>query len=769
MKNRRRSRRAALRSLLAVPAVVLTLHPATSDAEGPDHPGYTGSSSCRGCHAREYAGWTTSHHAHAMQHATADTVLGDFKDVRFTSDGITTVFFRRDGQFMVTAEGPDGAPHDYEVRFTFGVNPLQQYLVDFGNGRFQVLPIAWDSRSKDQGGQRWFDLYAGQHIGHGDPLHWTGPQQNWNFMCAECHSTNVKRNYDAQTAGYGTTYAEISVSCESCHGPGQAHLRWAERPDKADAPKDPAKGLSVTFDERRNVHWTLDGHTGNSTRSRPRSTTVEIDTCATCHARRSQIASEVAPGSPIGDHHHVSLLDDRLYFPDGQIREEVYEYGSFLQSRMFHAGVTCSDCHEPHSLKLRADGNATCLQCHAPATFDVESHTHHAAGSSGASCADCHMPARTYMGVHARRDHSIRIPRPDLSITLGVPNACTTCHGDKPAQWAADRVKEWTGGARGFQDYAELFNDGTAQAAGVRGRLVDFVDGLNNPAIARASALARLDRVTSPSARRTVQRALHDPDPLVRRAAAGVYEGATAADRLDLLALTGDPVRDVRVEAGRLLAAVPADALAPDDRNRRNAAVDDYIASEGVNADRPEAFYDVGIVRSAERRAAAAEQAFKRALTLDPSFAPAAIALANVYRTTERDKDGEAVLRAAIARRPDFALTRQALGLWLVRNGRRAEALVELKQAVALAPDDAHSIYLCGIAVASLEGRPQAIEVLTSGLQHAPNSRELLFGLATMLRDERDLPDARMYAEKLVALEPDNPTYARLLDQLKAR
>ncbi|HET6223280.1 MAG TPA: cytochrome c3 family protein, partial [Dongiaceae bacterium] len=326
---------------------------------------YVGGETCGQCHAGEATAWRTSHHALAMQHASAETMLGDFNDATVTHGGVTSRFFRQGGKFMVHTDGPDGALHDYAIDFTFGVAPLQQYLVAFPDGRLQALPLAWDTRPKAEGGQRWFHLYPNETIAAGDPLHWTGLQQNWNYMCAECHSTNLRRNYDAQAKRYATTWSEINVSCEACHGPGSQHIAWAKREagwEKIDAQ---SKGLAVILDERHGVTWTLDPQTGNSTRSRPRDTMHEIEACVLCHSRRAQIWDAVTPGAPIGDSHRVALLDNGLYFPDGQIHDEVYEYGSFRQSRMFQAGVTCSDCHEPHSLALRAPGNGVCLQCHA--------------------------------------------------------------------------------------------------------------------------------------------------------------------------------------------------------------------------------------------------------------------------------------------------------------------------------------------------------------------------------------------------------------------
>ncbi len=560
-------------------------------------------------------------------------------------------------------------------------------------------------------------------------------------------------------------FSEINVACESCHGPGSRHLAWAKQEPGFEAIA--GNGLTNLLKERRDVTWIPDAKTGNSQRSLPRSTTVEIETCAFCHSRRGPIWSKARPGAPIGDHHHVVLLDESLYFPDGQIREEVYEYGSFLQSRMFHEGVTCSDCHEPHSLKLRAEGNGVCLQCHAAEKFDGASHTHHIAGSAGARCASCHMPERSYMVVDPRRDHSLRIPRPDLSVSLGVPNACTNCHSDKPPQWAVDQLAQWFGPSHeGFQNFAELFHDGADRAPGVRKKLVAYLSEIENSAIARASSISRLDRIDSSATLNAVRKALTDTDPLVRRAAASAYSSAPPAARLDLAAVLDDPVRDVRLEAARLLAPVPAESFSPEARAKRDTAIEEYIASLRSNADRPEAHHNLGVLLLSLRRTAEAEAALKQALNLDPAFTPASVTLADLYRASGRDAEGEEILRATIARQPNIAAGHHALGLWLVRNRRSREALEELKQAALLGPENARFGYVYAVAIAEHD-RAGALDILQGVLARHPYDRDTLYALATMERDAGKIDAARHYAETLATLEPNDLSLVNLLRQLQ--
>ncbi len=399
---------------------------------------FVGSETCTGCHRVEAELWRTSQHKLAMQHATDKSVLGDFADASFDYYGVRSRFFRQDGKFLIETDGPDGKLGIFEVKYTFGLDPLQQYLVAFPDGRLQALSLAWDTRQKEAGGQRWFHLYPNEAIRHDDVLHWTKLNQNWNFMCAECHSTGVKKNYDAAADRFATSFAEISVGCEACHGQGSRHVGWA-RDRQSWWPfgksNDPTLGLLVRFDERDGVVWPPDPATGHPHRSiAPATLRKEVETCGLCHARRGQLSEAWVPGRWLSDTHTVSPLARGLYQADGQMLDEVYNYGSFKQSRMFAAGVTCSDCHEPHGAKLWVAGDSLCLQCHAADKYSAITHSRHDGVNPALSCASCHMPVRTYMVVDQRHDHSFRVPRPDQSAKLGTPNACNDCHADKPAE-----------------------------------------------------------------------------------------------------------------------------------------------------------------------------------------------------------------------------------------------------------------------------------------------------------------------------------------------
>src|SRR5215467_5850927 len=588
---------------------------------------YVGSQVCATCHAQAYEAWRSSDHALAMQEANAHTVLGDFHDAQFTAAGITSTFFTRDGKFYVNTDGPDGALHDYEITHTFGVTPLQQYLVELPGGRLQALSIAWDTRPQEAGGRRWFHLYPGETLRAPDPLHWTGREQTWNYQCAECHSTDLRKHYDAKQNRYATTWAEIMVACEACHGPGAAHVAWAQarRPDAPHA-QPGTTGLLVRLG-RGTGSWVMqDTQRGIATWNGPPRSTAEAEACARCHARRRPIVDPYPSGRPFLDTHMPALLDAALYHADGQILGEVYEYGSFVQSRMFHAGVTCADCHEPHSLGLRAPGNAVCAQCHLPARFDTPEHHHHRADSEAARCVACHMPTRTYMLVDPRRDHSFRVPRPDLSVTLGTPNACTGCHQDQPPAWAADQIVQWYGPTSPARrpHFAPALDAGRRGLLTAEKALATLATDQNEPGIARATALALLPEYLSPASLPAVEAALGDADPLVRATALAALEALPPAARVRLATpRLRDAVRVVRLAAAHALAGTPQQAWSTEQQADFDRALSELMASEAVNADRPETHLNLANLYARLGRAADAEAALRTALVLDPHFVPA--------------------------------------------------------------------------------------------------------------------------------------------------
>lgn len=725
---------------------------------------FIGSGSCRACHAAEYQDWTGSHHQLAMQAATGETVLGDFSDETFTYFGSVTRFSTRaDGYYVETQDGTNKAGL-FKIAYTFGIEPLQQYLVEVPGGRLQALPFAWDVRPREKGGQRWFHLYPEEPVRPGDALHWTGRELNWNYMCAECHSTGVRLGYDSRADRFETTFVEVSVGCEACHGPGSVH---AEQAEAGSFSSD--SGFAVDLDDRSGGAWVMNTETGIARRSESRdSPRRQPDACGRCHARRSTIAPEYEHGMPLTDTHLPALLDEPLYFADGQIRDEVYVYGSFLQSRMYRAGVTCSDCHDPHSAELRTGRNpdAVCAQCHLPAKFAVTGHHHH--DEREVRCVDCHMPARTYMLVDDRHDHRFGIPRPDLAASAGTPNACNGCHADRTADWATAALGQWYGQA--IFDRPQF---ATALAAGRAGyanaALAEVAESRSHPAIARATALSLLRHPMSREELRLLAAGLGDPDPLLRIAAHRVLARLPPALRLEFGARgLSDPRRAVRHEAARAFAEVAA-LLPQASRDEFAAAAAEYRSALERIAFRPGAQAELGDFARRGQDPEAAITHYRRALDIEPRSATARINLADLYREQGKDIEAERVLREGLQHDPDNAVLLHAQGLVLARTGRMEESIGALRRAARNEPSNPRFAYVLGVALNSSGDSEEALDVLRRARDRFPDDFDIAWALATIHRDRGERQQALAIARDLQERYPRRQDAAALLDALGPR
>jgi len=734
------------------------------------HTGFVGTQACANCHEKEAELWRGSDHAHAMLEATDQSVLAPFAGETFEKDGVTTKFFRRDGKFFVNTDGPDGKQADFEVSYTFGISPLQQYLIEMPGGRYQAFGIAWDSRPAEQGGQRWFHLYPDQKLTAGDPIHWTGIDQNWNYQCAWCHSTDLKKNYDPAKDSFSTVWAEINVGCEACHGPGAAHVAWANTPETERSAVEEGAGLAINFNERKGISWSPDPR-GTAVRSQPRKTSTEINECAGCHARRGQFSDDAHSVLGLFDAFRPSLLAPGLYFPDGQQLGEVYKYGSFLQSKMHAAGVTCSDCHDPHSGKLVLEGNSVCGQCHEPAVFDTPKHHHHEMQTAGAECASCHMPTTNYMVIDARHDHSLRIPRPDLTISAGIPNACNRCHQDKDASWSMGNLREWYGEPiKGAQDFAELFVAADHGAPGSREALIAYVRQDGHAPIATASALQRLSGNADTNAMLAAVGKLSSPEPLVRSAAIQIVGQAPSQNRLKLLApLLEDDMRLVRMDAARALAGEPEAQMDDATRSKFEKALAEYVDSELFNAERPESNSNLANLELERGNAAQARHYYETALARDPSFEPAIVGLSEVLRRTVDEASAEKLLREKATAYSDSPGIAHALGLSFARKGDMAQALEWLQKAARLGPDDPRYAYVYAIALHDTGKPGLAITALKTSLLRHPYDMATLNALVSYQVEAGDLQSALENAGTLAALAPGNAAMRNLIQTLQQR
>jgi Flp pilus assembly protein TadD len=773
---------AARRRLLLVAALVLVgaaggvvlwlPPPGQGTTTGPARLAYVGARSCEGCHPDETRRWRGSHHRLAMQETKGAAVLGDFDGAQLTYEGVTSRFVRKGGKPFVRTDGSDGRLAEYPVAWTFGFFPLQQYLVEMPGGRLQALSLAWDGRPREEGGQRWFHLYPGEHVDHGDVLHWTKPSQNWNSQCAECHTTNLRKGYRLDEDRFHTAYSEASVSCEACHGPGARHVEWAEAARARGREPRGEPGLIVRFVERRSREWEMDRRRGIARPTKFLPTRFEVETCARCHARRGMLTEEYRPGRLLAETHRPALLDEGLYYADGQMKDEVYNWGSFLQSRMYAAGVTCSDCHDAHDLKVKVSRDDVCSSCHQPERFATRKHHFHRDGGRGASCVACHMRTETYMVVDRRHDHSFRVPRPDLTVALGpenAPNACNDCHRDRSPQWAAQAVRRWyPGGQQERPHYALALYAGRTFRPAAEQALLEVVRDEKAPGIVRGTAVTLLPPYLGPESIPALEKATKDPDPLVRLGTATTLEALPPRERVRIgVRLLWDPVRAVRVEAVPAFADVPDAELATEERAAFDRSLDDFVLAQRSNAERPESHVNLGIVNVKRGRLEEARRDYGTALRLAPWFIPAHVNLADLLRLQGRDDEGERVLRQALRVDPASASVHHALGLLLARTKRPGEALAELGRAAALAPGVPDFAYAYAIALHS-EGRAdEALAVLRAGQGRTPGVRSLLVALVTIHREQGSLVQARAWARKLVAAAPGDPSARALAASLE--
>lgn len=713
-------------------------------ASSPAPPAYVGSAACARCHEEANESWRGSHHDLAMQEATPETVLGDF-DAKVRYHGEVVRFSRKGDDFFVEALDAEGKRRRFPTLYTFGVEPLQQYLLEVEPGRLQAFAFAWDTRPKGQGGQRWFHLQPGERIEPGDPLHWTGPSYNWNHACADCHSTALQKSYDRGAKRYSTEYVEIDVGCEACHGPGSRHVEIAETHAES-LPK--GAGLERHFAGSEDRIWSfVDGRDiAVLSASRP---TDEPEACAPCHSRRADLGGMHLD---YHDRYRLALLDELLYFDDGQIKDEVYVYGSFLQSKMHAAGVICTDCHDAHGTDLRAQGNALCTRCHRADAFDGPEHHFHEAGGPGSLCTDCHMPQRTYMVVDDRADHRFGLPRPALAERVGAPDACTTCHRDRTARWADQEIAKRFG-ARSADGFAEAFHAARRHEPHAEQGLIELVAAGTAPSIVRATALVELRNLASPALPTMLMRASNDPSPLVRRAVAVAARDLPPAQRVELVRpLLRDSARTVRVEAVAASLGMDVRPWSERDREALKKATVEYLEARSHNADRAEGLVDLAHVAALAGDFEHAEENLREALDLDPTFTAAYVNLADLYRSQGREQEVETLLRRGLAQAADQATVELALGLTLVRLDRHADAVKHLQRAHALRPESVRFGYVYAVALYDQGRRQAALRTLEEMQRRYPGNRDILRLLVAYNRQLDRTADAERYATLLEEL-----------------
>ena len=700
---------------------------------------YIGDQQCKSCHASQYNDWVKSDHFKAMQAPTDSTVLGNFKNVTYTADGVTSTFLKRDGKFIINTQGEDGKNHDFEVKYTFGYFPLQQYLIAFPGGRMQATRASWDSRNK-----KWFHQYPGQKIDPHDWLHWTGNAQNWNTMCAACHSTDLKKNYDIQSDTYHTTYSIINVSCEACHGPSKLHVDYINS-------NDYKKGIKT------NNSFILLNKGSNQL--------TQINACAPCHAVKGDISANKISSSELLDNYIPAIPNTERFYADGQIKEEDYEYSSFLQSKMFRNNVECSNCHNPHSGKTYYTTNQLCLQCHAK-TYDDPSYTFHEVNTVGSECKSCHMPTRTYMGNDVRRDHSFRVPRPDLSVRYGTPNSCNNCHKDKTAQWSADAVVKWYGPKRKYH-FADDLILGSKLDANSKAHLTKLLADTSVPSIIKATAVNYLGSIPTQSSMKTILDYLKNKDAQVRyEALRSLMNFPPAQYQNAIFPLLNDKVRAVRIAAADLFTGTPKENIPPSYFTAYSTASSELNNYMLYQADFAHGNISIGDYYMKMHDQKDAEKFYLRAIQKDSLANLPRLNLSILYNSEGRNEEALHVLETA--EKIDNKNPQIFYDMALLYNeiNNKKSALLNFEKAYNLNMEDSRLCYNYALLLQQTGNSSKAIKVLENGLKIDKASSSINYALAYVYLQNKQVQKAREYAIILKRLDPDNPDYQQLFSAL---
>lgn len=723
---------------------------------------FVGGKECISCHQREYDLWKLSDHDRAMMIANDSTVLGDFYNVEVEFRGKTHKFYKRDGKFFVFTEGVDGKMSEFQITHTFGVRPLQQYLVPFDNGRYQCLPIAWDSEKN-----RWFDMagmvYSEEELKPESWFFWTNQAQNWNGMCAECHSTNLQKNYDLEKYSFNTTWSDINVNCESCHGPGSDHLDWAKLPEGS-----------------RNY----DGNMGLVLRTSGTTSKQYIEACAPCHSRRTSFGPNEHRDPEYYNLHRPMNISPPLYYADGRILDEVYVFASFTQSKMYMNDVKCNDCHDSHSIKFKFEGNALCTQCHRPEEYNTFQHHFHKYANEkgepvknkfgemipvgeGALCKTCHMPGNYYMGIDFRRDHSFRIPRPDLSIKYNLPNACNDCHSDKSYQWSEDWIKKYYGERKKFT-YASVLADGYEHKINADTSLIRLISNDLYPEIVRTTALSYLSSYSNSAADSVIIEMLYNIEPLVRERAIEAFNTSDALQLVRIIfPLLNDPIRMVRIAAASKLSVIGREFFTDEQFKKLNEVLDEYLQTLNYTADFPTGKYNLGNFYSNRGEFSKAEKFYLDAIKMDNNFYPAKSNLALHYYNQGKLREAEKLFLDLIKNHSEYTQGEYYLGLLYAEQKKYKEAAEILEKATLKANVNPRIYYNLGLIYQYLNNNAKAESSLLKANSISPNQFDIIYALADFYIKKNEYVKAMQYAEELKIKFPSNPAGTQVINYIK--
>ena len=655
---------------------------------------------CKSCHINTYEKWQQSDHAHSMSIASSNSVKANFDYATAKHFSLSARFFIKDkSYFAELTEAQKTTLH--KIEYTFGYFPLQQYLVKADGGRFQVLPFAWDTRPREAGGQRWYHLYNNE-IAPNNRFHWQQPLQNWNGMCADCHSDGLQRSFDLESNTFKTKFDSINVNCMSCHDD-------KDRPHSNPEPKKQMGGW-VLKQGATTAKWVGDARDNNYENA-----------CFACHSLRSPLTDGFDSQTPFLDQFTPNWITPPLYYADGQIKEEVFVWGSFNQSKMAQMGVSCIDCHDAHSGKLVKKGNQVCLQCHTADVFDTPKHHGHNTKDEGGKCINCHMPKSVFMGVDARADHAFKIPRPEFTRDYGLPNACTNCHEDQSASWLIDNLDNWFPQRKGPSSLERDIIELNANLTFNHVKLI--TENPAQPALKKASAIAQLQYLESVSATMLLPFLVHT-EPLIRLAATQVADQLTQAEKRRVLpVLLSDKYKSIRVAAAYALVGVLPET---DWQETYEKAFKEMLSSHEMSGWRGEALMMYGNVGVRMQDVSKALFGYEYSTMVDPYFTPAYINLANLYRRYGNTAAEERTFKLGIDRNPEDAELYYHYALYHVRAQQLHSALTNAKTALSLDPTNARNAYLYLLTLDGVGQRERALRKIDVLINQLDNNQQLV-------------------------------------------
>ncbi len=690
------------------------------------HKEFIGNASCAECHQKEFSDWKNSHHDKAMMIANDSTVLGNFNNVVLQRKGQTHKFYKKNNDFYVFTDSENGKMKEYKIKYTFGFTPIQQYLVDFGKGHLQVLALTWDDLKKE-----WFymadEVYKNQSVTHENWLHWTNQAQNWNGMCAECHSTNLKKNYDIKTDAYQTTWSEINVSCEACHGPASEHLKWTKSQDK----------------EWHNYGFQRDLN--------PIDNKEFVENCARCHSRRSIFEDYHFQWKDPFDHMIPSTVATPFYHSDGQIKEEDYVYGSFLQSKMYQQGVKCNDCHNVHSTKLKFEGNQLCIQCHIPENYNTKKHHRHKVNSEGAQCINCHMQGQYFMSRDFRRDHSFRIPRPDISKETGSPNACNQCHKDKTVDWAIQKVEKWYGKPK-IDHHGLTFYEADLRVDSSYQKLKKIINDKNKPLIVRRTGIELITR-NYPQKNQELKHYLNEkPSALRYQAVANLMVTEDIVPKI--VPLLKDSVKAIRIQVAFALSRNQK-WISTEYRDAFEKALKEYIAAQEYNYDFPTAKLNLGNLYYNLKNYDKAIYLFKEVIKQDSELYQAQLNLAYLYNDIGKKEEAVLLFKEYLENNKEDGTIMYDLGLLLAEIGRYEESVVYLEKTKEKLVENERIILNLAKIYAYLKKKEKAEYYFKKILENNSDELEYYIALLEFYIQSNRQKDAKILAKDILVKFPD--------------